>query len=85
MKLKSDLVLRQIADTWVVLPLSKDTLDFDGMLTLNESGAFLWQALQEGKDLVEALTSEYDVGRQQAAADVEEFLEALRAKGCFAE
>ena len=84
MKLKSDLVLRQIADTWVVLPLSKDTLDFDGMLTLNESGAFLWKALQEGKDLVDALTSEYDVDRQQAAADVEEFLEALRAKGCFA-
>lgn len=82
MKLKNDLILRQVADTWVVLPLSKEILDFNGMLRLNESGALLWRAMQEGADLVDVLTTEYDVDREQAAADVDAFLNSLRSAGC---
>ena len=83
MKLKENFVLRQVADTWVVLPVGAATLDFNGMLTLNETGAFLWQALQEGKDPVEAVLSQYDVSREQATADAEEFLNSLRTAGCL--
>ena len=42
MKLKEDFLLRQVADTWVVMPIGQEMLDFNGMLTLNETGAFLW-------------------------------------------
>ena len=45
MKIKSGFVLRQLADTWVVLPLLSQSLNFNGMLTLNETGAFLWLPL----------------------------------------
>ena len=86
MKLKENFVLRQVADTWVVLPVAEATVDFNGMLTLNETGALLWQALEQGKDaegLVQALTAEYAVERQQARADVEEFIEALHTAGCL--
>ena len=85
MKLKSDLVLRQIADTWVVLPLSKDTLDFDGMLTLNDTGALLWQTLEKGGDreaMADALTAEYEVSREAALQDVDVFLVKLQETGC---
>lgn len=85
MKLKEDFVLRQVADTWVVLPLGAATVDFNGMLTLNETGAFLWQQLQAGADLdalVRALTSEYDVTAQQAQADAEAFCRKLLEVGC---
>ena len=85
MKLKENYMLRQVAGTWVVLPVGAATLDFNGMMTLNETGALLWQALQEGRDPVEALTAEYDVPRDQAAADVEEFLGKLRSAGCLEE
>ena len=85
MRLKENFVLRQVADTWVVLPLGAASLDFNGMLTLNESGALLWRALEKGGDreaLADALTAEYDVDRATALADVEEFLKKLLSAGC---
>ena len=88
MKLKENFVLRQVDDTWVVLALSDATLNFDGMLTMNESGALLWKALEQGGDretLADALTGEYTVSREQALADVDEFLHKLSNAGCLAE
>ena len=35
MKLKKNFVLRQVAGTWVVLPLGAETVNFSGMLQLN--------------------------------------------------
>lgn len=86
MKIKENLVLRQVADTWTVLPLGRDIINFDGMLTLNDTGAMLWQKLEAGaekEDLVKALTSEYDVSDQQALADIEEFIGKLSGAGCL--
>lgn len=84
--LKDGFVLRQVADTWVVMPLGQMSLDFNGMLTLNETGALLWQALEKGGDaeaLTNALTAEYDVSAEDARKDVEAFLVKLRDAGCL--
>ena len=84
--LKDGFVLRQVADTWVVMPLGQMSLDFNGMLTLNETGALLWKALEQGGDvdaLTNALTAEYDVSAADARADVEAFLEKLKQSGCM--
>ena len=86
MKINENFVLRQLADTWVVLPLADKTIDFNGMITLNESGVLLWNALETGADtdrLVKILTSEYAVSEAQARADVEEFVQKLRSSGCL--
>lgn len=86
MKLKKNFVLRQVAGTWVVLPLGAETVNFSGMLQLNESGAMLWRVLEEGGSqaaLVEVLLGEYDVTREQAEADVQEFLAKLDQAGCI--
>lgn len=86
MKLKNGFALRPVADTWVVLPLEERSIDFNGMLTLNETGALLWRALEQGGDreaLADALTAEYAVDRAQALADVDEFLESLKKAGCL--
>lgn len=86
MKLKENFALRPVADTWVVLPLGAESINFNGMLTLNESGALLWQALEKGGDretLADALMAEYIVDRVQALADADEFLEKLRKAGCL--
>lgn len=85
MKLREDFVLRQIAQTWVILPLGEKTVDFSGMLTLNETGAMLWRVLERTSDpkaLVEALISEYDVSEEQAQSDVNAFLDKLIQVGC---
>ena len=88
MKLKENFVLREVAGTWMVLPLLQDTLDFNGMIRLNGSGAVLWKCLEQGGDrqaLTEALTSRYKVSSEQASGDVEEFLEMLKKIGCLEE
>lgn len=88
MKLKKDYLLRQVANTWVVLPLGTAEISFDGMMKLNHSGAFLWKQLEQEKEfesLVDALTMEYEVSRDQAETDVEEFLEKLIKAGCVQE
>lgn len=88
MKIKEGFVLRQVADNWVVLPVGQASVNFNGMLSLNESGVLLWRALEQGGDkdsLVEALLAEYNVEREEAAADVDAFLSALTKAGCIEE
>ena len=86
MKVSNNYVLRQVADTWIVLPLAETMVDFNGMLKLNESGAMLWRELEKGTDrasLTKLLCDTYEVTEAQAMADVDEFLTALQNKGCI--
>lgn len=86
MKIKENFILRNVADTWIVVALGETAVDFSGMLKLNETGALLWKALEKGaetEDLVDALCGEYAVDRETARADVEEFLSVLKNAGCL--
>ncbi len=77
MKIKKDFILRKVADSYVVVPVGKLTLDFNGIINLNETGAFLFELLQEGaekEDLLRKLLEEYDVTPEKAAADIDVFL-----------
>lgn len=88
MKLKKDYVLRQMAGTWMVVPLAETEVDFSCMLKLNESATMLWKILEKGGDrqkLVDALLGEYDVTPVQAEADVDAFLNKLIQAGCMQE
>lgn len=81
MKIKSDYLLRKVADSYVVVPVGKATVDFNGMINLNETGAFLWKQLQSGADedaLLKALRSEYDVDGQTALQGIRTFLDKLK-------
>lgn len=54
------------------------------MITLNETGKFLWEYLEKGaklEDLVAAMLSEYDVDEATAKAGVERFVAKLNANG----
>ena len=82
MKIKNNFLLRKVADSYVVVPVGKMSLDFNGIITLNETGAFLFELLQKGADreeLIDRLLAEYDVTPERAAADVDVFLEKVKA------
>lgn len=86
MKLKENFLLRQVAGAWVVMPIGQEMLDFNGLLNLNDTGALLWQKLQEGADLeglATALTGEYNVSLEEARADAKEFCDSLIQAGCL--
>ena len=83
MKLKDGFFMRQIAGQTVVLP-GGDVLDLNMMITLNETGAFLWERLNEEtttEALVAALLSEYDVDNETAQKAVEAFVRKLNDHG----
>lgn len=80
MKIKDGFLLREVAGQTVVLPCG-DTLDLNMMITLNETGKFLWQLLEQENDeegLVAALLAEYDVDADTARRSVAAFVAKLK-------
>lgn len=80
MKLKEGFVLREVAGQTVVLPSGED-LDLNMMITLNETGKFLWQLCQneiKETELVSALLQEYRVDEDKARAAVAGFILKLK-------
>lgn len=81
MKIKDGFVMRQVAGRNLVLP-SGDDLDRNMMITLNGTGAFLWEQMQSDTDeakLAAALMAKYGVDEKTAVTAVEVFLEQLRS------
>lgn len=81
LKLKEDLILREVAGSYVVVAVGKAAAEFNAMITLNETGAFLWKALEKGAtedSLTEALLDEYEVDKETASADVKAFIEKIK-------
>ena len=86
MTIKSNFILRKVADTNVVLPLGASVAGFKGMLTLNASGVMLWELLVQGsteEELALALENEYEVEHETALSDVKEFIENLKSIDCI--
>ena len=86
MKLKDGFILRTVAGSNVVVPIGKRTVDFNGMITLNDTGAFIWRQLEQNKDeaqIVAAILESYDVEAERAQRCVRGFVEKLREVGCL--
>lgn len=80
MKLKDGFILREVAGEQVVIPTG-DALDLNMMITLNESGAFLWKQLEQENTedgMVSALLAEYDVDEATARTCVAAFVAKLK-------
>lgn len=86
MKQNPDFLLRDVADTLVLVPVGSAATTFTGMITLNKTSAFLWELLathQTRETLTQALTDRYDVDHTQAAKDVRTFVETLESAGAI--
>lgn len=81
MKIKEGFILRKVGIQYVVAATGKASENFNGMMRLNESGAFAFRLLQEGiteEALVNRIVAEYDIRAEAARADVESFLARLQ-------
>ena len=86
MKIKSGYILRQVAGEYVVVPTGED-LNLNMMITLNETGAFLWKLMERDTDekaMVAALLEEYDVDEAAARAHVDTFVKKLKEQDFLA-
>ena len=81
MKIKSDFILKKIAGSYVVVPVRSAAVDFNAVIKLSETGAFLWEKLSDGADrdeLIASMLSEYEVDEAVAAQDIDRFLSKLK-------
>lgn len=84
MKLKGEYILREIAGDAVLIPTGKSALEFNGIIALNPISAEIFKYLQEGckkEQILENILEQYDVTREVASADLEEFLAQLAQAG----
>lgn len=81
MIIKKELIKREIAGDTILVPVGKTVFDSNGLFALNELGAFIWEILprvESEEEICEAVLAEYDVSREEAAADIAEFMENLK-------
>ena len=81
MKLKTKYILRKVADKTVAIALEQDNENTDGVITLNETGAFIFALINEDNDfdtITDKFFDEYDVTKQEAVEAVENFVEYLK-------
>ncbi len=80
--LKPGYVLREIAGEHIAIPVNaENTTD---IVVLNPVSALLWKELQTEKTIDELATvicSNFDIAKEEAAADIKEFLESLENAG----
>lgn len=80
MKIRDTYILRSVAGENLVVTVGAN-VNFNSVMTLNETGKFLWEILtdeREESELVEALLNEYDVDRETAERDVAAFIGKLK-------
>lgn len=84
MKLKDGFALRQMAGEFLAVPFDERYSDVGALVSLNETGAFLWEKLSGGAELDElvcALVGEYKISEDEAKAAVLSFTESLKSAG----
>ena len=81
MKLRGEFVVRQVMDNTVAIPVGQTVLRMNGMILLNDVSKRIWDCLEQGTTLenaVQAVTDAFAVSAEEAQADILEFCDKLR-------
>ncbi len=80
MRIKKEMILRQIGADIILVPVGNAIKDHNGFFMLTESAFFLWNNLHECssvEELAKKLFDEYEVTEEQALADTKDFIDKL--------
>ena len=79
-----NIVTRKVMDETLLVPICGDLASMDELYTLNDTGAFVWQALDGTRTLAEIseqLEREYDTSLEIIKADVLGIIDGLASAG----
>ena len=89
MKIKDGFTLRTMLGENIVVGEGLSQVNFNKLISLNETAAFLWKEVQGktfGKeDLVKLLLDNYEVEEERAAADVDKLIDTWIKEGLIEE
>lgn len=80
MKRNSGFLVRQVAGRYVLAPVGEMTKSFSGMITMNATGKFLWDLMEQDQtidSMAQALAENYEVELDKAKEDVAKFVAPL--------
>lgn len=81
LKIAEGFILREVAGNYIVVAVGNKTKEFNGVINLNGTSAFMWKLLEKGTEkesLISAILEEYDVDKETATKDVEIFIDKLK-------
>ena len=85
MKIKSGFVLEKVGGAYLAVAVGSRTKEFNGLVRMNGTGAFLWGLLADKdmtkEELLDRVLAEYDVAAEQAKGDIDAFEKTLRDNG----
>ena len=79
MKIKDGYRLRKVGNNSIVVAVGG--INFTGLITVNETGTFIWKMLENGaepEEVVTALAAECNVSADDIRNEVLEFIEKLK-------
>lgn len=82
MKINPQYKLRKVGGMNIVV--STAGMDFQGIITVNETAEFIWRMLEKGaekQEIISALAAECNETQKKIAPDVEEFINKLKGAG----
>ena len=88
MRVSKEFILREIAGENILVPVGAAAVNFNGLISMNGVGRFIFDLLAEertARELADRVCGEYDVPPETALGDVEEFLQQLRDIGALIE
>lgn len=77
-------ILRKFAGESMLVPTGTATQDFNGMFTLNETAAFIWEHIEEVENidkLVEMMIERYEVEPEEVKKDIQTLLDEMISSG----
>ena len=83
-----DFIKRKIATQYVIVAVGAATKRFNGMISVNETGSFIWDARESDismDELVGRITEHYEVDADTARAHATDFVNTLKGVGAIAE
>ena len=84
MKIKKQLITRNIAGDIILVPVGKAVYESNGLFVLSELGGFIWERIPQAEcreDILRAVLEEYDVSEVEARKDIDEFFAKLEELG----
>ena len=82
MKVNEGYILREVAESHVIVAVGEASRHFKGVIKVNDTGAFLFKEFEKGNfdsdNLAKLLEKEYKVDLMTAKSDVLAFIESLK-------
>lgn len=84
MKKKEQFIARKVMGNHVLMPFGETTHRFSGMIMATETGAFIWDHIEEvdsPEEMAELIVAEYEVSYEEALEDVKAIFDNFQKAG----